>query len=66
MQRISSQWPLETDPAKKKTLALAQQKRVYEVVPYVNFGQWRLATAYRKELKDVLVTSKLVMWNLRK
>jgi hypothetical protein len=36
------------------------------VVPYVNFGQWRLATAYRKELKDVLVTSKLVMWNLRK
>jgi hypothetical protein len=47
-------------------MALAQQKRVYEVVPYVNFGQWRLATAYRKELKDVLVTSKLVMWNLRK
>ena len=66
LQRISSQWPLETDPAKKKALALAQQKRVYEVVPYVNFGQWRLATAYRKELKDVLVTSKLVMWNLRK
>jgi peptide/nickel transport system substrate-binding protein len=42
------------------------QKRAYEVVPYVNYGQWFQPTAYRTSLKGVLISPVPFFWNIEK
>ena len=66
MQHLSSAWALEPDAAERKRIALALQERVYEVVPYVPYGQWRRPLAYRKALRGLLITPTAVLWNVEK
>ena len=54
----------EADPAKQKAIATKLQARAYEVVPYVNYGQWFQPTAFRSTLKGVLISPVPFFWNI--
>jgi peptide/nickel transport system substrate-binding protein len=55
-----------TDPAKQKAIVDELQARLFEVVPYVNYGQWFQPMAWRKNLKGVLVSPVPFFWNIEK
>lgn len=66
LEKLRMDWAKETDPAKRKALTDAIQKRAYEIVPYVNFGQFFQPIAYRTNLKGLLNVGIPVMWNVEK
>jgi peptide/nickel transport system substrate-binding protein len=55
-----------TTPQAQKHVVDEMQKRFYEVVPYIPPAQFLAPTAYRKNLKGVLDTARLVLWNIEK
>jgi peptide/nickel transport system substrate-binding protein len=56
----------ESDPAKKKAIIEALQLRAFEVVPYVNYGQWFQPVAWRSSLSGVLISPVPFFWNIDK
>ncbi len=50
----------------KKRLGDELQIRSFEVVPYVNYGQWFRPTAYRNNPKGVIISSVPFFWNISK
>ena len=44
----------------------AIQLRVFETVPYIPTGAWKTKTAYRKNLKDLLLGPVIFQWNVEK
>ena len=54
----------ETDPAKKQQIIETLQASLFELVPYVNYGQWFQPMAWRKGLKGVLVSPVPFFWNI--
>lgn len=54
----------ESDPAKKKAIVDELQARAFEVVPFVNYGQWFQPVAWRKGLEGVLVSPVPFFWNI--
>ena len=54
-----------TDEEKKKIVE-ELQSRLFEVVPYVNYGQWFQPLAWRKDLSGVLVSPVPFFWNISK
>ncbi len=50
----------------KKRLGDELQIRSFEVVPYVNYGQWFAPTAYRNNLKGVIISPVPFFWNISK
>ena len=55
-----------TDQAKRMELIDKLQRRMWEVMPYVVTGQFDQMYAWRNNIKGVLPTSKLVLWNISK
>ena len=51
LDELRTAWIRETVPAKRREVLDAFQRRAFEVVPYINLGQYYPASAYRKELK---------------
>lgn len=51
LDELRAAWIRETVPAKRRELLEAFHRRAYEVVPYINLGQFSPAAAARKELK---------------
>ena len=66
LEDLRDQFSRESDPAKQVEIGIALQKRAYEVVPYVNYGQWFQPTAYRTSLKGVLISPVPFFWNIEK
>ena len=66
MEKLRMAWAREGDLAKRKKITDAIQKRAYETVPYVNFGQFFWPMAYRSNLKGLINTGIPVMWNVEK
>lgn len=66
LEKLRAAWVAESDAAKRKGLTDAIQARMYEVVPYVNFGQFFMPMAYRSNLSGVLDVGIPVMWNVEK
>ncbi len=66
LEKLRADWVAESDPAARKQLTDAIQTRMYEVVPYVNFGQFFQPMAYRSNLSGVLNVGIPVMWNVEK
>jgi peptide/nickel transport system substrate-binding protein len=66
IEKLRDTWARATDLAKQKEIAVELQRLLYEVVPYVNFGQWSFPTAYRKSLKGVIVSPVPFFWNITK
>lgn len=65
---LRTAWLQETDPAKRKELLDAFQRRAYEVVPYISTGQYSAAFAARANIKglDKLWGGLLTVWMLDK
>lgn len=66
LEALRAAWVAEGDAAKRKKVTDELQTRMYEVVPYVNFGQFFQPMAYRTNLSGVLNVGVPVMWNIEK
>lgn len=53
LDALRASWLQEADPAKRRSLLDAFQVRAYEVVPYVNAGQYSAAFAARADLRGI-------------
>jgi len=51
LDELRAAWIKESTPAQRRTALDEFQKRAYEVVPYINLGQYSPALAARKTLK---------------
>src|SRR5260370_1196736 len=56
----------ETDPAKRKELAVAMQGRVAEYPTHAFLGQWYAPVAMRKNITGMLESPVTIFWNIEK
>jgi peptide/nickel transport system substrate-binding protein len=66
LETLRDTWARATEPAKQKEIAVELQRVAYDTVPYVNYGQWFLPTAYRKSLQGVIISPVALFWNISK
>ena len=66
LETLVGQWQRETDPAKRPDRIAAIQRRAYESVPYVPYGQYFQPIAFRKNITGVLEAGIPVYWNIDK
>lgn len=66
LEGLRDAFAYEGDPARRAELAERVQRRAYEVVPYVNYGQWFNPIAYRANLAGVLPSPVNLFWNIEK
>ncbi len=64
VEKLRDDFARETDGAKKKQIVANLQAKLFEVVPYVNYGQWFQPMAWRKGLTGVLVSPVPFFWNI--
>jgi glutamate-1-semialdehyde aminotransferase len=66
VEKLRDDWARATDAAKQKEIAVEIQRLAYDMVPYVNYGQWFLPTAYRSNLQGVIISPVPFFWNIEK
>jgi peptide/nickel transport system substrate-binding protein len=66
IESLRDAYAREADPGKKKAIIETLQKRAFEVVPYVNYGQWFQPVAWRSSLSGVLISPVPFFWNIDK
>ena len=66
MEKMRDAFARETDPAKQKQIATDIQKRSYDQVFFVPLGQFTGPTAYRNNVKGILKSPAIHMWNIEK
>jgi peptide/nickel transport system substrate-binding protein len=67
IEKLRTQFGLEPDPAKQKEIAMAIQKRAYEIVSYVPLGTIYQPVAYRADRLQGLIKSPVpLFWNVSK
>jgi peptide/nickel transport system substrate-binding protein len=66
LEALRSQWMRATDSEARQEIAAAIQERAFEVVPYIPTGQWKVMTAYRKNLKDPVLGPVIFQWGVEK
>jgi peptide/nickel transport system substrate-binding protein len=66
LEELRHAWADEADPAKRRQLLDAVQSRAYEVLPYINGGQFRTLTAFRSNVTGIQATTIPVFWGVEK
>ncbi len=66
IDELRRSWWEESDPAKRHDILQAVQARGFEVLPYINGGQFRTLTAFRANLAGVRATTIPVFWGIEK
>ena len=66
IEKLRDAYALETDPAKQKELAVAVQKRAYELVMYIPLGEYFQPSAIRKNIEGLLPSPAFLLWNVEK
>ena len=66
LERLRNEYALATSPEEQISLAKQIQKRAYEVVTYVNFGEFNTPYAYRNNLTGLLSSPVPFFWNVEK
>ena len=66
IEKLRDAYARETDPAKQKEIAIAIQKRVYDLVLYVPTGQYSQPYAYRSTISGIVAGPVPVFWNIEK
>ena len=56
----------KVDAAKRQASLVKLHQRLFEGIPYVNFGQWFGPTAWRKEVSGLLESAIPLYWNISK
>jgi len=66
LDELRQAWVDEVDPSKRRALLDDVQTRAYEVLPYINGGQFRTLTAFRSNVTGVQATTIPVFWGVEK
>jgi peptide/nickel transport system substrate-binding protein len=67
LEALIGDWFKAADPAGQRRLAAAIQSEAYKGdIPYVPTGQFVIPTAYRSDLKGIIVAPVVFMWNVEK
>lgn len=65
-QNFRKEWLQVSDSETRQEIAARIQQRAFKTVPYIPTGQWSPKTAYRKNLKGIIIAPALFMWNVEK
>ncbi|MCC7271370.1 MAG: ABC transporter substrate-binding protein [Alphaproteobacteria bacterium] len=66
LDKLVEEWSRESDRTKRKAILERIQKRAYESVPYVIYGQYTQPIAVRANVKGVLKAGIPIYWNIEK
>lgn len=66
LEALVAKWQREADPAKRPAHIEAIQRRAYESLPYIPYGQYFQPVAFRKNVTGVLEAGIPVYWNIDK
>jgi peptide/nickel transport system substrate-binding protein len=66
IEAFRKEWLQVSDSETRQEIAARIQERAFETVPYIPTGQWSPKTAYRKNLKGIIIAPALFMWNVEK
>jgi peptide/nickel transport system substrate-binding protein len=66
IEALRDKWFAAPDLAAQKTVAEEIQTEAFESVPYVPTGMFQIPTAYRSNLKGVIVAPVVFLWNVEK
>jgi peptide/nickel transport system substrate-binding protein len=66
LEALRTEWLKTPDSEARQEIAVKIQARAFETLPYVPTGQWSPVTAYRKNIKGVIIAPALFMWNVEK
>lgn len=66
LEALRRSWWEEPDAAKRKEILDRVHARAYQVVPYVNAGQFRALAAFRANLEGVRSTMVPIFWGIEK
>jgi peptide/nickel transport system substrate-binding protein len=66
LERLRRAWWEEPDPTKRRALLEQVHARAYQVLPYINAGQYRTLSARRANLEGMRPTIIPVFWGVEK
>jgi len=66
LEKLRTEWVKTDDVELRQDIAAKIQQRAFETLPYIPTGQWYPVTAYRKNVKGVIIAPALFMWNVEK
>ena len=66
LEQLRTEWLGTSDSEVRQEIAVKIQQRAFETVPYVPTGQWSPVTAYRNNVKGIIIAPALFMWNVEK
>ena len=66
IETLRTQWIKASDSEARQEIAMAIQQRAFESVPYIPTGAWKTKTAFRKNLKDLVLGPAIFQWNVEK
>lgn len=66
LERLRASWWEEADPAKRREILERVHARAYQVLPYINGGQYRVLTAHRSNIEGLRPTIIPVFWGVTK
>ncbi len=66
LEALRTQWFEAPDLAAQQKVAAEVQEEAFKEVPYIPTGQFVIPTAYRKNLKGVIVAPVVFLWNVEK
>ena len=66
LEQLRRTWWEEPDPAKRRDLLDQVHARAFDVLPYINAGQFRTLAAIRTNIEGIRPTTIPVFWNVKK
>jgi peptide/nickel transport system substrate-binding protein len=66
IEALRKEWLQASDSETRQEIAAKIQERAFETVPYIPTGQYLPKTAYRKNVRGIIIAPALFMWNVEK
>ncbi len=66
LEALRASYAREVDPQKRKALIDQIQLAAYEDLPYILTGQYRIPTAVRANVRNIVLCSLPVFWEMEK
>ncbi len=66
LENLRRSWWEENDPAKRQEILHRVHARAYQVLPYINAGQFRTLAAHRTNVEGLRATTIPVFWGVTK
>ncbi|HSE79103.1 MAG TPA: ABC transporter substrate-binding protein [Alphaproteobacteria bacterium] len=66
IEKLRNDWFVAPNLDEQKKLAAEIQMAAYEAAPYIPVGQFKIPTAYRKNISGIIVAPVAFLWNIEK